>query len=176
MKSIVRSVALAVLLSLTSAGVGGGADYQAPFPYATMFDQLKVGMDRRQVHEITRATQLEREPTDFEATDLLRLELVNRRCQAQLLRLHWLKGRLYRVEHFHLDPAGVTYQERGDLDPIGEALVRRLTEVTNLYTSQWEELLAAIKVEGTPAIQAKANQATEELNRRLEGLRQETQR
>ena len=176
MRSPVLIAAFAALLSLMSASVAAGAEYRAPLPYATMYDQLKVGMDRGQVHEITRAPQLEPEPTDFEATDLLRLELVNRRCQAQLLRLHWFKRRLYRVEHFQLDPAGVTYQERGDPDPIGEGLVRRLTEVANLYTSQWEELLAAIAVEGSPALQAKAKQATEDLQRRLEELRQATQR
>lgn len=176
MRSTVQSVAFATLLSLMSAGVGWGAEYRAPLPFATMFDQLKVGMDRRAAHEITRASQLEREPTDIEATDLLRLELVNRHCQAQLLRLHWFKGRLHRVEHFQLDPAGVTYQERGDPDPIGEGLVRRLTGLANLYTSQWEGLLAAIALEGSPALQDKAKQATEELNRRLEALRQATPR
>ncbi|MGH7412088.1 MAG: hypothetical protein ACREJ6_13650 [Candidatus Methylomirabilis sp.] len=176
MRSPVQIVAFAALLSLMSASVAGGAEYRSPLPYATMYDQLKVGMDRGQVHEITRATQLEREPTDFEATNLLRLEFVNRHCQAQLLRLHWFKGRLHRVEHFQLDPGGVTYQERGDPDPIGEGLVRRLTEVANLYTSQWEKLLAAIALEGSPALQAKAKQATEELNQRLEALRQATQR
>ncbi len=175
MKSLALSVVLAVVLSLPCARLGWGAEYRAPLPYATMYDHLKVGMDRRQVHEITRAPQLERDPTDFEATDLLRLEPVNRRCQAQLLRLHWFKRRLHRFEHFQLDPGGVTYQARGDPDPIGEELVRRLSAVANLYTSQWEELLAAIAVEGSPALQAKARQATEELNRRLEGLRQVTQ-
>ena len=169
-------VAFATLLSLACAGVGWGAEYRAPLPYATMFGQLTIGMDWRQAHEITRAPELEREPADFEATDLLRLELAMRHCRAQLLRLHWHKGRLHWVEHFELDSAGVTYQERGNPDPIGEALVRRLTEQVNLYTSQWKELTDSIAVEGSPALQAKAKQATDDLARRLEELRQATQR
>ena len=169
-------VAFATLLSLTCAGVAWGAEYHSPLPYATMYDQLKVGMDRRQAHEITRAPELEREPADFEATDLLTLEMVNRHCQAQLLRLHWHKRRLHWVEHFQLTPLGVTYQERGDPDPIGEGVVKRLTELLNLYTSQWNEVAASIAVEGSPALQAKAKQATDELTRRLEELRRDTQR
>ena len=176
MKRPLSPVAFAALLSLACAGVGSGAEYHSPLPYATMYDQLKVGMDRRQAHEITRAPELEREPTDFEATDLLSLEVANRRCQAQLLRLHWYKGRLHRVEHFELNPAGVTYQERGDPDPIGEGVVKRLTDLLNLYTSQWNALAASIAVEGSPALQAKAKQATDELTRRLEELRRDTQR
>ena len=169
-------IALAVLLWLASAGVGWGAQYTAPLPYTQMYDQLTVGMSRRQAHEITRAAELEREPADFEATDLLRLDQVNRRCQVQLLRLHWYKGQLHWVEYFQLDPAGVTYQERGDPDPIGERLVRRLTDLSNLYTSKWQEMMTSISLEGSPALQVKAKQAADELKRRLEELRRETQR
>src|SRR3972149_4487291 len=95
MKRSALYLAFAVLLSLAHAGIGWGAEYRAPLPYATMYDQLTVGIGWRQAHEITKASELEREPSDLEATDLLRLELVNRRCQAQLLRLHWLKGELH---------------------------------------------------------------------------------
>jgi hypothetical protein len=176
MKRGIPRIALAVLLWLASAGIGWGTEYTAPLPYAQMYDQLKVGMGWHQAHEITRAAELEREPPDFEATDLLRLDQINRRCQVQLLRLHWYKGELHWVEYFQLDPAGVTYQERGDPDPIGERLVRRLTEVSNLYTSKWEEMMVSIAVEGSPALQVKAKQAADDLMRRLEELRRETQR
>ncbi|MBI3779641.1 MAG: hypothetical protein HY278_01040 [candidate division NC10 bacterium] len=176
MKWGIPRIALAALLWLAFAGIGWGAEYSAPLPYTQMYDQLKVGMGWHQAHEITRAAELEREPADFEATDLLRLDQVNRRCQVQLLRLHWYKGELHWVERFQLDPAGVTYQERGDPDPIGERLVRRLTEVSNLYTSKWEEMMASIAVEGSPALQVKAKQAADDLKRRLEELRRETQR
>lgn len=169
-------VAFATFLSLACSGVGWGAEYRAPLPYATMFDQLKIGMDWHQAHEITRAPELEREPSDFEATDLLRLEPAMRHCRAQLLRLHWHKGRLHWLEHFELDSAGVTYQERGNPDPIAESLVGRLTEQVNLYTSQWKELTDVIAAEGSPALQAKAKQAVDDLSRRLEELRQATQR
>lgn len=176
MKCFARHVPFAALLLLAWAGIGWGAEYKAPLPYATMYDQLKVGMEWRQAHEVTRAPELEREPADFAATDLLRLEQVNRHCQVQLLRLHWYKGQLHWVEYFQLDPAGVTYQERGDPDPIAERLVRRLTDLSNLYASRWEELMESIALEGSPALQAKAKQAADHLKQRLEELRRETQR
>jgi len=176
MKCSALYVAFAALLSLAHAGVGWGTEYRAPLPYAAMYDQLTVGIGWRQAHEITRAPELEREPSDLEATDLLRLELVNRRCQVQLLRLHWFKGALHRVEYFHLDPAGVTYQQRGDPDPIAERLVRRLTEISNLYASAWDGLAGFVAAEGSPALQAKAKQATDELKRRMEELRGDRQR
>ena len=176
MKCSALYVAFAALLSLAHAGVGWGAEYRAPLPYAAMYDQLTVGIGWRQAHEITRAPELEREPSDLEATDLLRLELVNRRCQVQLLRLHWFKGALHRVEYFHLDPAGVTYQQRGDPDPIAERLVGRLAEISNLYASAWDGLAGLVAAEGSPALQAKATQATDELKRRMEELRGDRQR
>ena len=176
MKCSALYVAFAALLSLAQPGVGWGAEYRAPLPYAAMYDQLTVGIGWRQAHEITRAPELEREPSDLEATDLLRLELVNRRCQVQLLRLHWFKGALHWVEYFHLDPAGVTYQQRGDPDPIAERLVRRLTEVSNLYASAWEGFTSSVAAEGSPALQAKAKQATDELKRRMEELRGDRQK
>lgn len=173
MKQPLAPFALYTLLLFTYPAVIWGADYKAPLPYATMYDQLTVGMSWRQAHEITRAPELQREPEDLEATDLLRLELVNRRCQTQLLRLHWYKGELHWVEYFQLDSAGVTYQERGNPDPIGEGLVRRLTDISHLYASHWEELTASIAQEGSPALQAKAKQAADSLKRRLEELRHE---
>ena len=176
MKRSALYVAFAALLSLAHAGVGWGAEYRAPLSYAAMYDQLTVGIGWRQAHEITKAPELEREPSDLEATDLLRLELVNRRCQVQLLRLHWFKGALHRVEYFHLDPAGVTYQQRGDPDPIAERLVRRLTEISHLYASAWEGLAGSVAAEGSPALQAKAKQATDELKRRMEELRGDRQK
>ncbi len=176
MKRPLPNLAFTALISLACTGAVWGAEYQAPLPYATMYDQLKVGMAWRQAHEITRAQELEREPADFDATDLLRLEQVNRRCQVQLLRLHWYKGELHWVEYFQLDPAGVIYQERGDPDPIGEKLVRRLTDLSNLYASQWEALTESIALEGSPALQAKAKQAADDLKQRLEQLRREAQR
>jgi hypothetical protein len=141
-----------------------------------MFDQLKVGTGWREARDITKAPELEREPPDLEATDLLRLEVVNRRCQVQLLRLHWFKGSLHWIEYFQLDPAGVTYQQRGDPDPIAESLVKRLTEISSLYASAWEGLAGSVAMDGSPALQAKAKQATDELKRRLEGLRGDRQR
>ncbi len=176
MKRRAAPVVLATLLWVFCAGLASGAEYRASLPYDTMYDQLTVGMGWRQAYEITRAQELEREPADFDSTDLLRLELVNRRCQAQLVRLHWYKGALHWVEYFLLDPTGVAYRERGDPDPIGERLVGRLTNLANLYTSHWEELTASIAVEGSPALQAKAREATDDLKRRLEELRQETRR
>jgi hypothetical protein len=141
-----------------------------------MYEELKVGMGWRQAHEITRAPELERQPADFDSTDLLRIDQVNRRCQVQLLRLHWYKGELHWVEYFQLDPGGVTYQERGDPDPIADRLVKRLTAVANLYASQWEELTASIAQEGSPALQAKVKQATENLKQRLGASPHETPR
>ncbi len=176
MKWCAGGVALVTLLSLACAGVAWGAEYRAPLSYDSMYDRLEVGMGWRQAYEITRAQELEREPADFDSTDLLRLELVNRRCQAQLLRLHWYKGTLHWAEYFLLDPTGVTYRERGDPDPIGERLVRRLTDLSNLYTSHWEELTATIAKEGSPALQAKARQVTDDLKQRLEEVRRGTQR
>lgn len=176
MKWCVTRVTLTALLSLACAGGAWGTEYTAPLPYVSMYEQLKVGIGWRQAHEITLAPELQHEPGDFEATDLLRFEQVNRRCQVQLLRLHWYKGELHWVEYFQLDPAGVTYQERGDPDPIGERLVRRLTELSNLYASHWEELTASIALEGSPALQAKARQAMDDLKQRLEELRQDKQR
>lgn len=140
-----------------------------------MYDQLTVGASWRQAYEITRAPELQQEPADLEATDLLRLELIDRRCQVQLLRLHWYKGTLHWVEYYQLDQAGVTYQERGNPDPIGEGLVRRLTDIARLYASHWEALTASIAQEGSPALQAKAKQATERLKQQLEELRHEGQ-
>lgn len=176
MRRTLSLLAYAALLMLARPGAGWGAGYKAPLPYPTMYDQLTVGMSWRQAYEITRAPELQREPADLEATDLLRLELVDRRCQAQLLRLHWYKGELHWVEYFQLDSAGVTYQERGDPDPIGEGLVRRLTDIARLYASHWEELTASIAQEGSPAVQAKAKQAADSLKRQLEELRHERQR
>ena len=176
MKWCARHVPVTALLLLAWAGIGWGAEYKAPLPYATMYDQLKVDMGWRQAHEITRAPELEREPADFVATDLLQLEQVGRHCQVQLLRLHWYKGQLHWVEYFQLDPAGVTYQERGDPDPIGERLVRRLTDLSNLYASRWEELMASITLEGSPALQAQAKRAADNLKQRLEEARREMQR
>ena len=176
MKCSALYVAFAALLSLAHAGIGWGAEYRAPLPYATMYDQLTVGIGWRQAHEITKAPELEREPSDLEATDLLRLELVNRRCQVQLLRLHWFKGALHWVEYFHLDPAGVTYQQRGDPDPIAEGLIRRLTEISHLYASAWEGFTSSVAAEGSPALQAQAKQATDELKRQMQALRGDRQR
>ena len=176
MKQPFAPFALCTLLLFTCPAATWGADYKAPLPYATMYDQLTVGMSWRQVHEITRAPELQREPADLEATDLLRLEQVSRRCQAQLLRLHWYKGELHWVEYFQLDSAGVTYQEHGNPDPIGEELVRQLTDISHLYASHWEELTASIAQEGPPTLQAKAKQAADSLKQRLEELRHETQR
>jgi hypothetical protein len=176
MKRSAICIALAVLLSFAWHAIGWGAEYRAPLPYATMFDQLEVGIGWREAREITKAPELEREPPDLEATDLLRLEMVNRRCQVQLLRLHWFKGSLHWVEYFQLDPAGVTYQQRGDPDPIAESLVRRLTEISNLYASAWERLAGSVATQGSAALQAKAKQATEELRRRMEELRGGKQR
>lgn len=176
MNRALLSFASSAWLMLACPGVGWGADYTAPLPYATMYDQLTVGMSWQQAHEITRVPELQREPADLEATDLLRLELVNRRCQAQLLRLHWYKGALHWVEYFRLDATGVTYQERGDPDPLAERLVRRLTEISHLYASHWAELTASIAQEGSPALQAKAKQVMDDLTRRLDALRQETTR
>ena len=176
MKRSALYLAFAALLSLACGGIGWGAEYRAPLPYATMYDQLTIGIGWRQAHEITKAPELEREPSDLEATDLLRLEQLNRRCQVQLLRLHWLKGALHRVEYFHLDPAGVTYQQRGDPDPIAERLIRRLTEISHLYASAWEGFTGSVAAEGSPALQAKAKQATDELKRRMDELRGDRQR
>ncbi len=176
MKRFLSSMAIAAVLSLTCAGTGGSAEYRAPIPYADMYEQLKVGIDWRQAHAITRAPELERPPEDFSATDLLLLELVGRRCQVKLLRLHWFRGMLHWVENFQLDSTGVTYQERGNPDPLGEGLMKRLTEISNLYASRWADLTASIELEGSPALQAKAKQLTEELKRRLEELRREAQR
>ncbi len=173
MKRTFLPLAFSAMLMLACPGVSRAADYQAPLPYATMYDQLTVGMSWRQAHEITLAPELQREPADLEATDLLRMEMVNRRCQAQLLRLHWHKGDLHWVEYFQFDSTGVTYQERGNPDPIGEALVRRLTDISHLYASHWEELTASIAQEGSPALQAKAKQAADSLKQRLEELRHE---
>lgn len=173
MKRTFLPLAFSAMLMLACPGVSRAADYQAPLSYATMYDQLTVGMSWRQAYEITRATELQREPTDLEATDLLRMEMVNRRCQAQLLRLHWHKGDLHWVEYFQFDSTGVTYQERGNPDPIGEALVGRLADISHLYASHWEELTASIAQEGSPALQAKAKQAADSLKRRLEELRHE---
>lgn len=175
-RPLAPSSALGALVLFASTAVVWSADYKAPLPYTTMYEQLPIGLSWRQAYEITRAPELQREPADLESTDLLRLELVNRRCQAQLLRLHWYKGALHWVEHFQLDSTGVTYQERGDPDPLGERLVRQLTDIANLYTSHWAELMATIAREGSPALQAKAKQAADDLNRRLEELRHETQR
>ncbi len=171
MKWLFLPAASIALLSLALVGVGWCAEYQAPLPYATMYDQLKVGMDWRQAFEITQAPELQREPGDFEATDLLRLEQVGRHCQAQLLRLHWHKRQLHWVEYFQLNPGGVTYQERGDPDPIAERLVKRLTELSQLYASKWEELTTSIALEGSPALQAKAKQVLDDLQEGLKQLR-----
>ncbi|HZY30925.1 MAG TPA: hypothetical protein VFF86_04710 [Candidatus Methylomirabilis sp.] len=176
MKLPALHVSLVALLSLACAEIGWGAEYRAPLPYAAMYEQLTVGIGWRQAHEVTKAPELEREPSDFDATDLLRLEQVNRRCQVQLLRLHWYKGELHWVEYFQLDPAGVTYQQRGDPDPIGERLVRRLTTISSLYVSAWEGLTASVVLEGSPALQAKAKQATDELKRQMQALRGDRQR
>ena len=176
MKWCARHVPVAALLLFAWAGIGWGAEYKAPLLYATMYDQLKVGMGWREAHDVTRAPELEGEPADFVATDLLRLEQVGRRCQVQLLRLHWYKGQLHWVEYFQLDPAGVTYQERGDPDPIGERLVRRLTDLSNLYASRWEELMASIALEGSSALQTQAKRAADDLKQRLEEVRREMQR
>lgn len=175
MKHTLLPITFSALLLLACPGVGWGTDYKAPLPYATMYDQLAIGMNWRRAYEITRATELQREPADFEATDLLQLELANRRCQAQLLRLHWYKGDLHWVEHFQLDSAGVTYQERGNPDPIGEGLVKRLTDISHLYASHWEELMASIAQEGSLALQAKARQASDALKRQLEEPHHERQ-
>ena len=176
MKPTLLPLVLSALLVFACPGVGWCADYHAPLPYASMYNQLTVGMGWRQAYEITRAQELQREPTDLEATDLLRLEQVNRRCQAQLLRLHWYKGELHWVEYFQLDSGGVTYQDRGNPDPIGEGLVRRLTDIARLYASHWEALTASMTQEGSPALQAKAKQSADSLNRQLEALRHERQR
>lgn len=176
MKRPLSSIVLVALLSLMHTTAAWGAEYRAPIPYSHMYDQLKVGIDWRQAHAITRAPELEVAPEDFVATDLLLLELVNRRCQAKLLRLHWSRGTLHWVEHFQLDSTGVTYQERGNPDPIGDGLVKRLTETSNLYASRWDDLTASIALEGSPALQARAKELTEELKRRLEELRREAQR
>lgn len=176
MKRSALYVGFAALIFLARGGIGWGAEYRAPLPYATMYEQLTVGIGWRQAHEITKASELEREPPDLEATDLLRLEMVNRRCQVQLLRLHWFKGTLHWVEYFQLDPAGVTYQQRGDPDPLAESLVRRLTEISNLYASAWEGLAGSIAAEGSPALQAKTKQATDELRQRMDKLRGDRQR
>ena len=175
MKQLRAPFAICACLSFTSTAVTWAADYKAPIPYATMYDQLTVGMNWRQAYEITHAQELQREPADLEVTDLLRLEPVNRRCQAQLLRLHWYKGTLHWVEHFQLGSAGVTYDERGNPDPIGEGLVRRLTDLSHLYASHLEELTASIAQEGSPALQSKMKQAADSLKRRLEELRYERQ-
>jgi hypothetical protein len=175
MKRTLLPLAFFAMLILACPRVGQAADYKAPLPYATMYDQLTVGMNWRQAYEITRAQELQREPADLEATDLLRLELVNRRCRTQLLRLHWYKEVLHWVEYFQLDSAGVTYQERGNPDPIGEGLVRRLTDISHLYASRLEELTASIAQEGSAALQAKAKQAADSLKRQLEELRHERQ-
>lgn len=164
------------LLVLASPRVGWGTNYTGPLPYAVMYDQLAVGTTWRQAYEITRAQELQREPADLEVTDLLRLESGGRRCQAGLLRLHWYKGALHWVEYFQLDAAGVTYQERGNPDPISEGLVRQLTDASRLYAAHWEELTASIAQEGSPALQAKAKQAADNLKRQLEELRYERQR
>jgi hypothetical protein len=176
MKRSVLYLAFAALFSLACGGIGWSAEYRAPLPYATMYDQLTVGTGWRQAHEITKAPELEREPSDLEATDVLRLELVNRRCQVQLLRMHWFKGELHWVEYFHLDPAGVTYQQRGDPDPIAERLIRRLTEISHLYASAWEGFTSSVAAEGSPALQGKAKQAMDELKRRMEELRGDRQK
>ncbi|MDD5558531.1 hypothetical protein [Candidatus Methylomirabilis sp.] len=168
MKRSLAPFALSAYLCVTWAAVAWSGEYTAPLPYATMYDQLTIGMNWRRAYEITRATELQREPADFEATDLLQLELANRRCQAQLLRLHWYKGDLHWVEHFQLNSTGVTYQERGDPDPIGEGMVRRLTDISRLYASHWEELMTSIAQEGSPALQAKAKQVSDTLKRQLE--------
>lgn len=173
MKQLRAPFAICACLFFTYPAVTWAADYKAPLSYATMYDQLTVGMSWRQAYEITHAQELQQEPADLEATDLLRLEPVNRRCQAELLRLHWYKGTLHWVEHFQLGSAGVTYDERGNPDPIGEGLVRRLTDISRLYASQWEELTASIAQEGSPALQAKAKQAADGLKRQLEELRHE---
>lgn len=171
-----------ILLILAAVALSAGTraawcgEYTAPLPFATMYDQLKVGMGWNQAHEITRAPELQREPSDFDVTDLLRLEQVSRRFQAHLLRLHWYKGALHWIEFFQLGPGGVAYQEQGDPDPIGDRLVKRLTALWNLYASQWEELTAAVAAEGSPALQAKVTQATEALKQRLEELRGDTLR
>ena len=175
MKRALLPLAFSAILMLACLEVSRAADYKAPLPYVTMYDQLTVGMSWRHAYEITRAPELQREPADLEATDLLRLDPVNRRCQAQLLRLHWYKGALHWVEHFQLDSAGVTYAERGNPDPIGEGLVRRLTDISRLYASHLEELTASITQEGSPALQAKTKQAVDSMKRRLEELRHERQ-
>ena len=173
MKRLLAPFAICACLLFTYPAVSRAADYKAPLLYGTMYDLLTVGMSWRHAYEITRAPELQREPADLEATDLLRLEPVNRRCQAQLLRLHWYKGALHWVEHFQLDSAGVTYHERGNPDPIGEGLVRRLTDISRLYASHLEELTASIAQEGSPALQAKTKQAVDSMKRRLEELRHE---
>lgn len=173
MKQPLVLVTLCTYLLLTYPAVTLGADYKAPLPYAVMYDQLSIGLNWRQAYDITRAAELQREPADLETTDLLRSEMVNRRCQAQILRLHWYKGALHWVEYIQLDSAGITYQERGDPDPIGERLVRRLTDIAHLYASHWEELAASIAHEGSPALQTKAEQMADNLKRRLEELRSE---
>lgn len=177
--SALRSAILLVLAAFAvSAGVRAAwsGDYTAPLPYATMYDQLKVGMGWSQAYEITRAPELQRQPEDFDVTDLLRLEQVSRRCEAHLLRLHWHKGQLHWVEYFQLGQGGVLYRDHGDPDPIGNRLVKRLTALSSLYASQWEELTAAIALEGSPALQAKAKQATDTLTQRLDELRQDAPR
>lgn len=173
MKYTLLPLAFSALLMLSCPEVGRGADYNAPLPYVTMYDQLTVGMNWRQAYEITRAQELQQEPADLDTTDLLRLESVNRRCQAHLLRLHWYKGKLHWVEYFQLDSAGVTHQERGDPDPIGEGLVSRLTDIARLYASYWEELTASVAQEGSPALQAKTKQVADSLKRQLDELRHE---
>ncbi|MBZ0159528.1 hypothetical protein [Candidatus Methylomirabilis sp.] len=173
MKQSLTLFAFCAYLLFTCPAVTWGADYKAPLPYAVMYDRLAIGMTRQQAYEITRAAELQREPADLETTDLLRSELVNRRCQAQILRLHWYKGALHWVEYIQLDSAGITYQERGDPDPIGERLVRRLTDIAHLYASHWEELAASIAHEGSPALQTKVEQMADNLKRRLEELRAE---
>jgi hypothetical protein len=169
----IASVALLSLSLISFAREGSSAEYRAPLPFGDMYDRLQVGMGWRQAHEITRAPELEREPTDLEITDLLRLDFANRRCHAELVRLHWYKGRLHWIEHFQLEPTGVTYRDRGDPDPIGDALVRRLTETSAIYAAEWDRLTGLIAAEGPPSLRARVEQATNDLKRRLDALRQD---
>jgi hypothetical protein len=164
------------LLLCTQTHSGWGGEYRPPLPFDVMYDRLKVGMDRVQAHEITRATELEREPADLHVTELLRLETVNRGCRAELLRLHWYKGRMHRIEHFQLDAAGIAYRERGDPDPVGEGLARRLTDLLSAYASGWHGLSALIEEDGPPALRAKAGLAAEKLQQRLDDLRRTHQK
>ncbi|GEM_PF-1960319 len=171
-----RPVALCAFLLLACPAVILGADYKAPVPYTAMYNQLVVGLGWQQVYEITRATELQRAPADLDTTDLLQLESVNRRCQAQLIRLHWYEGKLHWVEYLQFDAGGVTYQERGNPDPIGERLVERLTGVARRYASHWEELTASIAREGSPALQAKAKRMADSLRQQLEESRDKRDR